>query len=55
MIEEHFVYFVGYLKSHANKVYRLLNLKASHIVKSRDIIWLNKSYGVWIKSKDNIE
>jgi hypothetical protein len=45
--------FVGYPSNHANDVYRLLNLKTNHVIKSRDVIWLNKTYGEWMKSKDN--
>jgi hypothetical protein len=36
--------FVGYPSNHANAIYRLLNLKTNHIIKSRDVIWLNKTY-----------
>jgi hypothetical protein len=45
--------FVGYAVNHANDVYRLLNPKIKRIIKSRDFIWLNKSYGTWIESKNN--
>jgi hypothetical protein len=45
--------FVGYPSNHANDVYRLLNLKTNHVIKSRDVIWSNKTYGEWIKSKDH--
>ena len=45
--------FIGFLQSHANDIYRVLNPKTNHIVKSRDVVWLNKSYGDWIKSKDS--
>jgi hypothetical protein len=47
--------FVGYPNNHANDVYRLLNLKTNLIMKSRDVIWSNKSYLEWIKSKDNLK
>jgi hypothetical protein len=30
-------------------------MKTNHIVKSRDIIWSNTSYGEWIKSKDSLK
>jgi hypothetical protein len=30
-----------------------VNLKTNHVIKSRDIIWSNKTYGEWMKSKDN--
>jgi hypothetical protein len=45
--------FVGYPSNHASDVYRLLNLKTNHVIKSRDVIWLNKTYGEWMKSKDH--
>jgi Reverse transcriptase (RNA-dependent DNA polymerase) len=45
--------FVGYPSNHANDVYGLLNLKTNHVIKSRDIIWSNKTYQEWIKLKDN--
>jgi hypothetical protein len=37
--------FVGYPSNHANDVCRLLNLKTKHAIKSRDVIWSNKTYG----------
>jgi hypothetical protein len=37
--------FVGYAVSHADDVYRLLNSKTKSIIKSRDVVWLNESYG----------
>jgi hypothetical protein len=42
---------VGYAVNHADDVYRLLNPKTKSIIKSRDLVCLNKSYGAWIKSK----
>jgi hypothetical protein len=45
--------FVGYAVNHADDVYRLLNAKTKSIIKSRDVMWLNKSYGAWIKSKND--
>jgi hypothetical protein len=45
--------FVGDPSNHASDVYRLLNLKTNHAIKSRDVIWSNKTYGEWIKSKDH--
>jgi hypothetical protein len=47
--------FVGYPQSHGNDAHRVLNRKTNHIVKSRDVIWLNRSCGDWIKSQDNHE
>jgi hypothetical protein len=45
--------FVGYDVNHADDVYRLLNPKTKSIMKSRDVVWLNKSYEAWIKSKND--
>jgi hypothetical protein len=45
--------FVAYAVNHADDVYRLLNSKTKSIIKSRDVVWLNKSYGVWIKLKND--
>jgi hypothetical protein len=45
--------FVGYPSNHGNDVYRLLNLKTNHVIKSRDVIWSNKTHGKWMKSKDH--
>jgi hypothetical protein len=47
-----FVYF-AYPSNHASDFYRLLNMKTNHVIKSRDVIWLNKTYGEWMKSKDH--
>jgi Reverse transcriptase (RNA-dependent DNA polymerase) len=44
--------FVGYPSNHASDVYRLLNLKTNHVIKSRDVTWSSKTYGEWMKSKD---
>ena len=35
--------FVGYPPSHVCDVYRMLNMKTKHIIKSRDIKWLQKT------------
>jgi hypothetical protein len=45
--------FIGYAVNHADDVYRLLNPKTKSIIESRDDLWLNKSYGAWIKSKND--
>jgi hypothetical protein len=37
--------FVGYTEHHSRDVYRMLNLITNTIINSRDIIWLNKTYG----------
>jgi hypothetical protein len=44
--------FVGYAVNHADDVYRLLNSETKSIIISRDVVWLNKSYVAWIKSKN---
>ncbi len=45
--------FVGYPDNYANGVYRIFNIKTKQIIKSRDLVWLNLSYGNWNKSKNN--
>jgi hypothetical protein len=40
--------------NHDNDVYRLLNQSSKHVIKSSDVICLNKTYGEWIKSKENL-
>jgi hypothetical protein len=37
--------FVVYTEHHSRDVYRMLNLTTNSIINSRDIIWLNKTYG----------
>jgi hypothetical protein len=37
--------FVGYPPHHACDIYRILTLKTKHIIKSRDIVRLDKSFG----------
>jgi hypothetical protein len=44
--------FVGYPDNHADDVYRIFNIKTKQIIKSRDLVWLNLSYGDW-KIKNN--
>jgi hypothetical protein len=44
--------FVGYPDNHADDVYRIFNIKSKQIIKSRDLAWLNLSYGNW-KIKNN--
>jgi hypothetical protein len=45
--------FVGYPSNDASDIYILLNLKTNHVIKSRDAIWSNNTYGEWMKSKDH--
>jgi hypothetical protein len=46
--------FVGYTEHHSRDVYRILNLTTNSIINSRDIIWLNKTYGEWKNNKTTI-
>ena len=36
--------FVGYPDDHAGDVYKLLSLATKKIIKSRNVIWMNKAY-----------
>jgi hypothetical protein len=45
--------FVGYPDNHAKDAYRIFNMKAKQIIKSRDLVWLNLSYENWNTSKNN--
>jgi hypothetical protein len=44
--------FVGYSQSHACNVYRMLNMSTRHVIKSRDIKWLHKTYEDWCVKED---
>ena len=46
--------FAGYPPNHACDVYRMLSLKTKHIFNSRDIVWLNKSFGEWDKKDEEV-
>ena len=46
--------FVGYPPSRACDVYRMLNLKEKHIFTSRDIVWLDKSFGECVKKDEEV-
>jgi hypothetical protein len=35
-------------------VYRMLTLETKHTIKSRDIVWLNKSFGEWNKKVEEV-
>ena len=37
--------FLGYTKNHADDVYRLVDLETNGLLQSRDILWLNQTYG----------
>jgi hypothetical protein len=43
--------FVGHAVNHSNDVYRMLNLDSKRIIHSRDIIWLERNFKTWSKSK----
>jgi hypothetical protein len=46
--------FAEYTEYHSRDVYRMLNLTTNSIINSRDIIWLNKTYGEWKNNKTTI-
>jgi hypothetical protein len=46
--------FVGYTEHHSRDVYRMLNLTTNSIINSRDITWLNKTYGECKNNKTTI-
>jgi hypothetical protein len=46
--------FVGYTEHRSRDVYRMLNSTTNSIINSRDIIWLNKTYGKWRNNKTTI-
>jgi len=43
--------FLGYAPDHAGDVYRMLNLDTNKAITTRDVYWLNKSYGEYKESK----
>ena len=45
--------FLGYTQNHTSGTYRMLNLCTKHIVLSRDIILLNKTYREYVSRKYN--
>ena len=47
--------FLGSAKNNTDGTYRLLNLRTNLIVLSRDVIWLNKTYGEYVSRKLNIK
>jgi hypothetical protein len=38
---------LGLAPNHSTDVYRMLNLHTKHVLMSRDITWLNQTYGKW--------
>jgi hypothetical protein len=47
--------FVGFGVNHASEMYRLLNPNTEQIIKSRDVIWLGKSFGSCTKSRNGVK
>jgi len=47
--------FVGYSVNHSNDVYRMLDLDSKRIIHSRDIIWLERNFKTWSRSKISTE
>jgi hypothetical protein len=45
--------FVGCPMNHAGDVYRHSKPKTKHIIKSTDVVRLGKSYGEWLKSRED--
>ena len=45
--------FLGYEQNHTRGTYRILNIHTNCIVLSREIIWLNKTYGEYVSRKWN--
>ena len=43
--------FLGYSQNHTSGTYHMLNLCSKRIVLSRDVIWINKTYGEYISGK----
>jgi hypothetical protein len=43
--------FMEYSINHAHDVYRMLKIKTKKIIKSRDIVWMNKVYKDWKDQK----
>ena len=47
--------FCGYSLCHGTHVYKMLNLETNRTVITRDIVWLNKTYGEWALDETDIE
>ena len=43
--------FLGYAQKNTDSTFRMLNIRTKLIVLSRDIIWLNKTYGEYVSRK----
>ena len=47
---------VGYAKDNATGTYRMLNLESNRIIKSRNVRWMNRTYGEYVRGEiDEIE
>ena len=46
---------VGYPPNHASGVYRMLNLETFRIVTTRDVKWINKTWGEYMKDKEGTD
>ena len=46
--------FVGYAENHSGDVFRMYLMGSKGIKKTRDVLWLGKTYGMWkgISEKD---
>ena len=43
--------FLGYAQNHTGGTYIMLSLSKKRTVLSRDVIWLNKTYGEYVSIK----
>lgn len=43
--------FVGYYLSHGSNVFRMFNTKTQSVRVTRDVVWLNLTFGQWIDKK----
>ncbi len=44
--------WIGFADNHASKCYKLLNPETKQVVISRDVTFLDKSFGDWANVKD---
>jgi hypothetical protein len=47
--------FLGHVANHSPDVYRMLNLKTKRVIKTRDTLWLNETYGCHTKSVNSLK
>ena len=43
--------FLGYSVDHSNNLFRMLSLESKKIINSRHVVWLEKNFKIWSKSK----